>query len=418
MSGWNTSVIVWSMIASAGIGASPAPAQAQATPQAAAAQSVAAAETPQQHPGWLQLSADWIQARFGSGIAKDGFYPEFGGMPPDSGIAAGPGYRHRFMDRRAVISASGVYSTSRGSFGQATLELPDLMARHLSAGVQVKRQDFTRISYFGVGPSSAKGNRTNYGLHNTDYVAFVSVKPKHQLTIGGHVGFSRQVDVARPRAANHPPTQDLFTEATAPGLTASPAFLHSDAYIDLDTRDHPSRPTSGGDYRATFLNDHDRDFGLYSFRRFEAEGSQFMSVHEGSVIVVRGRVVASGTPSGNTVPFYMLPALGGSRSLRGYEDYRFVDRNLLVLNAEYRWTVLGALDTALFYDAGQIAPQFGDLGLNNLRTSYGVGFRYHSDQKTFVRFDIGRSQAGTRFLIGVGEVFGPGHGAITIPYVP
>ena len=73
MSGWNTSVIVWSMIASAGIGASPAPAQAQATPQAAAAQSVAAAETPQQHPGWLQLSADWIQARFGSGIAKDGF---------------------------------------------------------------------------------------------------------------------------------------------------------------------------------------------------------------------------------------------------------------------------------------------------------------------------------------------------------
>jgi len=37
----------------------------------------------------------------------------------------------------------------------------------------------------------------------------------------------------------------------------------------------------------------------------------------------------SDASSGNTVPFYMLPSLGGKDTLRGYEDYRFHDSNLL-----------------------------------------------------------------------------------------
>jgi hypothetical protein len=35
----------------------------------------------------------------------------------------------------------------------------------------------------------------------------------------------------------------------------------------------------------------------------------------------------------NTVPFYLLPSLGGKNTLRGYYDYRFHDRNMEVFNA-------------------------------------------------------------------------------------
>jgi hypothetical protein len=412
-------IITSSMALIASLCASPALAQ-EATREPAAAQPVASAQEPQSNgEGVLKTSADWIQNKFGSGVAKDGFYPEFSGVPPGSGIVAGPGYRHRLFGGHALVSASAAISVSRSRFGQATFELPQLAGDHLSVGAQIKQQNFTRVSYFGVGPASAKADHTDYGLNNTDSIAFAALKPNRQVTIGGHFGFSRHVDIVTPKSASFPATQDFFTEGTAPGLVEHPAFLHTDAYLDVDTRDHHSRPTTGGDYRVTFMNFNDRDFSRYSFRRLEAEASQFIPVpHEKGVIALRARVAGSGTASNDVVPFYLLPTLGGSRSLRGYEDYRFRDRNLLLLNAEYRWTVLGALDGAVFYDAGKVEPRFGDLGLNNLRKSYGIGFRYHSDETTFVRLDIGRSREGTRLLLSVGEVLRPGHGSISIPYVP
>lgn len=151
----------------------------------------------------------------------------------------------------------------------------------------------------------------------------------------------------------------------------------------------------------------------------EAEASRFIPIlHENWVLALRGRVAATNTSDGNGVPFYLLPSLGGRRSLRGYDDYRFADRNSLLLNAEYRWRVFGALDGALFYDAGNVAPRFGDLDLSHLKTSYGLGFRFHSNDSTFFGIDVGRSTEGTRLLLTLGEVFRPGHRSILIPYVP
>jgi hypothetical protein len=189
-------MITSSMVLTASLCASPALAQ-QATEEPTAAQPVAAAAQEPQSGGetWLKASADWIQSKFGSGLAKDGFYPEFGGLPPGSGITAGPGYRHRLFGGHAVVNASGAISVSQGKFGQATFALPDLAGDHLSVGAQIKQQNFTRVSYFGVGPASAEADQTNYGLNNTDSVAFAALKPNHQVTIGGHVGLSRHVDI-------------------------------------------------------------------------------------------------------------------------------------------------------------------------------------------------------------------------------
>jgi len=292
-----------------GICASPALAQ-QASQDVTAAQAPAPAQVsqPDAGEGRLKASTEWIQSAFGSGKPKDGFYPEFGGLPPGSGISAGPGFRHRLFDGRALVDASAAISWSQGKFGQAAFELPHLAGDHVRVGTQVKWQDFTRVSYFGVGPGSAEADGTDYRLKNTDYTAFAALKPHNWLTIGGRVGFSPHVNIGRPKSATYPPTQDLFTEVTAPGLVERPAFLHSDAYIDVDTRDHPSRPTSGGDYRVTFSNFNDRDFDRYSFRRLEAEASQFIPIlHENWVIALRARVAGSDTASSDASRFICCP---------------------------------------------------------------------------------------------------------------
>ena len=392
------------------------PGTADRSDPAAAATPVAAQSGDE---GRFKAMSDLIERVLDGGGDKNGVYAELGGLPPGSGISVGPGYRYHFADGRAVINASAAIGWSRSTFAQSSFELPRLAGDRLHIGVRVKWQDFTRIGYYGIGPDSLESDDSDYRLENTDYLAFGTVKPAAWFSIGGRVGYLDGVKIARPRRTTNPSIEDLFTPATAPGLGDQSSFLHSDLYADVDTRNHPSRTTSGGNYRVTLSSYSDRTADRYSFRRLEGEASQYIPIFiESSVLALRARVAGSDTSSGNVVPLYLLPSLGGSHSLRGYDDYRFRDRNELLLNAEYRFRLLSPLDAAVFYDAGRVAARFGDLDLTRLRTSYGVGLRVHAKDRNLFRIDVGRSNEGTRVLLSISDALRPGHGSIWIPYVP
>jgi hypothetical protein len=51
----------------------------------------------------------------------------------------------------------------------------------------------------------------------------------------------------------------------------------------------------------------------------------------------------------------------------------------------------------VFVDAGSVAARARDLDL--ARTSYGFGFRAHTQKTTLARFDVARSAEGWRFLL-------------------
>jgi hypothetical protein len=98
-----------------GICASPALAQ-QAGGNGAPAQTAAAAPAPQSTTeAKLEAGATWIESIFGE-KSKNGFYPEFGGLPPGSGISAGPGYHTSFSG--ATRSSMG-RQRSRGRVGRS-----------------------------------------------------------------------------------------------------------------------------------------------------------------------------------------------------------------------------------------------------------------------------------------------------------
>jgi len=105
------------------------------------------------------------------------------------------------------------------------------------------------------------------------------------------------------------------------------------------------------------------------------------------------------------VPFFLQPTLGGSEDLRGYREYRFRDRNMVVFNAEYRWEAFSGLDLAVFADAGQVAARPGDLHFKNFEKSYGTGFRFNTAKSVFLRMDVGFSKEGQHLFVKFGHVF-------------
>ena len=85
--------------------------------------------------------------------------------------------------------------------------------------------------------------------------------------------------ITRWRAARAPGSsiEEVHTPATAPGLGANPAYLHTAASGGIDSRPSPGYARRGGLYQVTYHNYADRD-STYSFDRADVEVVQHLPV--------------------------------------------------------------------------------------------------------------------------------------------
>ena len=187
---------------------------------------------------------------------------------------------------------------------------------------------------------------------------------------------------------------EVYTEATLPGLGAAPTYLHSQLTVALDSRPSPGYARRGSFFGVTYNDFHDRG-GKFGFNRLDYEATQHVPIFKETwVLSLRARAELAAGADDQTVPYFMMPALGGGSSLRGFTSWRFRDLNSLLLQAE--WRVIGsrAIDMALFYDAGRVASRRQDLTSAPLKSDYGVGFRLHGRVATPLRIEIAHGNEG------------------------
>ncbi|HMF95633.1 MAG TPA: BamA/TamA family outer membrane protein [Vicinamibacterales bacterium] len=360
------------------------------------------------------------------GEPRDGFYVETGNMITGEGwISGGPGFRQSLLDGRARIDMSAALSWNLYKVARASFELPHLAHDRLSVGVEGRYQDALQVRFFGVGNDSLKADESAYRFNNVDLLASGRLRVNRWLSLDGRVGWIPRPDLsnaAGPRVSV-PNTEDLFSEATAPGISAQPSYIHSDVSAIADSRDHAGHPTSGGLYRATAAVYSDRDGGAYSFRRYELEATQYVPLGTRKwVLALHGWGVLSDTSSGAAVPFYLMPSLGGKNTLRGYFSYRFHDNDLQSFNVESRWPLLTHMDVAVFADEGKVAHTVSEVNFLDARMSYGAGVRFHNATSTLLRIDAGHSVEGWRLYFVLSDALKrstPASGrSSVVPFVP
>jgi hypothetical protein len=338
-------------------------------------------------------------------MSRDGIHLKFGSLATGSGFAYGGGYRHRrLFDREGALTVWAAGSLKKYWAVEGRFDLPDLADGRLEIGSYVRWQDYPQEAYFGFGPAARRGDHTNYQLKNTLVGGRVGIKPAPVVTFGGGLEYSRPV-VGPGRSSRIPSIETIFDETTAPGLFGEDDFLRTSAFLHVDYR-QPRNARRGGWYRidaSRFADPSD----AHTFNRIDVDLRQFASIlAERRVFAVRLFLSTSDPASGSRVPFYLMPALGGHDSLRGFRDYRFRGPHAILTNAEYRWEIWSGLDAALFYDAGKVALRRSDLDFKNLNRAYGFGFRFNTDNGTILRIDAGfGSQDGKHLYIVFGDVF-------------
>jgi hypothetical protein len=334
-------------------------------------------------PSGVTRVAIFADRHLGKGDLNNGLYFDFGKMVPGAGwLSVGPGYRQWFGKDTMLLDGSVAYSWNHYKTAQARMVLPKLAKSRIALGTQVRWVDFGAIDYFGVGPDTQESTRTTFGVEAIHAVAHATLRPTRWFDIDAEVGvLSPSLTDGRLIGA---PNGD------------QPTFLPTQVSMTIDTRNFREHPTSGLLLRGSAAHYEDRDTGAFTHKRYEGEVAGFLPMFgERVVLAMHGMAVTAPQESGS-VPFYMLPSLGGANSLRSFTDYRFHDRSMLVANAELRLALMTHVDLAFFADAGNVAPRIQELDLD--KQSFGAGLRLHTRRQTFARMDVAHGAEGWRVL--------------------
>jgi hypothetical protein len=258
-----------------------------------------------------------------------------------------------------------------------------------------------KIYYYGLGPNTPKTGQSVFAMQQTitGANAIVPIVPKLSLALLGEVN-GRAVSIQGNHHESAPSIDHVYTEATAPGLTHQPAFLQFG---------------EGLRFQPTLFNNHWQIDYLVSFQQFLGSHSSFhrytedltwtfpiyrnggsygpkdsngpdecgvkcpsITTNRTGSIAVQLFITGSIPSSGNAVPFYFQPTLGGSDLngntwLGSYNDYRFRAPNAMVLRGTFEHSIWGPLGFVFSADQGKVAFKRGDLGYNHLAHSFSVG---------------------------------------------
>ena len=339
-------------------------------------------------------------------IGREGLYPKLGSLTTGSGFAFGAGFRNSPVFRHhGTLDGWAAGSLKKYWAIEARATFPELANGYLFAEGWATRREYPQEDFFGIGPDARRADQVNFALRQTIVGARGGVRPVRPLRVGGAVQYIRP-SVGRGENARVPSIEALFNDATAPGLAVQPDYLLTSGFAELDYR-QPLNARQGGWYRVEFSRYDDRTLGAYAFNRVEVDLRQYVPfLAERRVLAGRAFISTAEVKAGQTMPFYLMPYLGGNDTLRGFREYRFRGPHALLLQGEYRYEIWSGLDGALFYDAGKVADRRSDVDFTNLEKDYGVGFRFNTDNGVVVRVDAGfGSSDGKHLYITFGGVF-------------
>jgi outer membrane protein assembly factor BamA len=175
----------------------------------------------------------------------------------------------------------------------------------------------------------------------------------------------------------------------------------------IDARDVRGNPRRGGRYAIAANRYSAAPQRPYSFTQVDTEVEQHFSFWKRQrVITLRAIASTAFTADGQAVPFYLQPALGGSRVLRGFVNDRFRDRSLLALQAEYGWDLTPFISAVAFYETGAVGSALRSITARDFRRDYGIGFRFGSARTVAFRTDVAfGSGEGTRLTMRFNHAF-------------
>lgn len=336
--------------------------------------------------------------------------PDLGGSPVD--LHASAGYstkRFQYYDLRLGLlphEGAAPPSVERGTSRLFPLSDLDRNAAAPGFGVWASAvyRDYPGEAFYGLGPASLLGLRSDYRLRDETYEVALQVQ-QGRVTLTAR-GALLGTSIAAGTDAGYPDTGTSNDDTTAPGLLHAPDFVRLSAGLWLEARDEPRDPHRGLALGVAVSRFDDRRGRAFQWTRFNADARQYVSLGSPRHVIALRQVVSLDAPdAGSRVPFFLQATGGGGDLLRGYRAYRFRDDQLLATALEYRFELHPKVELVLIHEAGQVASSIDAFSLGRLRHGFGAGVRLKSAHHVELRIDVLHSPEGTRIHVDLGPSF-------------
>lgn len=386
----------------------PAAAQENRTDAIAAEQAEKAKHLAPPHPSRVEQ----IVTRLTAGMLQtpSGFYPYLDSIYSGGGFTLGAGYR-TYVGDRATWFFQGLYSIKDYKLVETGINAPGLAGGRLGYRLKAGWRDATQVGYYGLGMDTSYDDRANFRFNETFGELEATFQPAPWSVITGAVAYDAYD--TKGGEGDVPSIEEDYAPSTAPGLGADPTFVRvvGTAGIDLrpafgiDYRPSAGYARRGGYYGVKYQNWTDVD-DTYSFDQVDVDVIQHVPIlKETWVLSLHGRLQAV-LDDDDAVPYFLMPSVGSGSTLRAYSSRRFRDRSSALAQVEWRWIPnRTALDLALFFDAGQVAPDPSDFAAKDFKTNVGIGVRFHGPATTPLRVELAKGSEGWNLVFSGNAAF-------------
>ncbi|MCX8123550.1 MAG: outer membrane protein assembly factor [Spirochaetes bacterium] len=247
--------------------------------------------------------------------------------------------------------------------------------------------------FYGIGQETTDDNKESYTSRIFSFKNII----ERALIPGFYIGLLYHIDVRKTTQAeeggvidtNQVPGSD---KGRVSGLGITVNFDNRDDI--LFTRDGSYANLTITQYSKYIKSDFDYIDVTFDYRFFEP----FWFSHVLAVQFFSGYIHGQ-------APFYLLSQMGGAKLMRGLYEGRFRDRNVVVVQAEYRVPLFWRFSGCGFGGAGQVAPTLRDFNKKHIVYTWGGGLRFKikKEQSLNIRLDVGFSKNFYGVYVTIGE---------------
>ncbi len=265
-----------------------------------------------------------------------------------------------------------------------------------------------KLSFYGFGPHSSSGDQTSYRMESTKLQSITGYNFSPTLSLDFAFTF-RNVHIANGRDGSIGALRDYFPYPI-PG-DGGDKIISQGLELNHDTRNHNEDSTSGGQQRLGLILNEGLDDSRARYLKTEVEVTQyFRLLSDRRILVLHFYGERNDESRHHDVPFYDQARLGGygvfpraGRTLRAFDYDRFFDKQALLFNVEYRYTIWEyrnyKVDTVLFWDEGQVFERFSEFKLSDFRESYGLGLRFSVARNVLLTLEWAHGEEGSRYYL-------------------
>ncbi len=173
------------------------------------------------------------------------------------------------------------------------------------------------------------------------------------------------------------------------------------ASFQFDTRDNLTAPKRGVFVRL----DQSFDFGWmgnkYPFKSNELTGAWYGPLWKGATLAAR----LHWQLTWGQTPWSLMPAIGGSSSMRGYFEGRYRDKGEVDVCIELRQHLWRRNGAVAWVGAASLFPKLTEINFRQILPNFGFGYRWEFKKNVNVRVDVGFGKHQSGLFFNINEAF-------------